>query len=78
MKNISKALKIISVLVLTFAFEGCNEEDPILPELTAGFTHTIDQDTGTVTFINTSLYADSYVYKFGYDTNSTLINPINT
>lgn len=78
MKNISKALKIITVFVLTFAFVGCNQEDPILPELTAGFTHTINQDTGTVTFINTSLYADSYVWYLGDDTNSTLINPIKT
>ena len=78
MKNIRKGLKIITILALTFVFVGCDEEDVVLTELTAGFTYTINQDTGTVSFINTSTNADTYEWDLADGPNSTLINPIRT
>ena len=47
------------------------------PQLTAGFTHTINANTGTVTFINTSINASSYAWDFGDESSSALINPVN-
>ena len=78
MKNIIRRLKSITILALTFVLVGCDEEDVVLPELTAGFTYTLNQDTGTVSFINTSTNADSYEWDLAYGPNSTLINPIRT
>jgi hypothetical protein len=62
---------------LAISFIGCEDDDAVLPKLTAGFTHTIDADTGTVTFINTSVNASSYAWDFGDESTSTLINPVN-
>lgn len=78
MKNIIRGLKSIIIFAFTFVLLGCDEEDVVLPELTAGFTYTINQDTGTVSFINTSTNADSYEWDLAYGPNSTLINPIRT
>jgi len=78
MKNIIRVLNSITILALMFVLVGCDEEDVVLPELTAGFTYTINQDTGTVSFINTSTNADSYEWDLAYGPNSTLINPIRT
>lgn len=80
MKQVIKGIKIFSIVFLAFTlFVGCEEDDDNqLPTLEAGFTHTINQATGTVTFINTSSNADSYAWDFGDNTNSTEINPIHT
>ena len=78
MKNLLKGIRLIAVLALTIAFVGCNEDDVVLPQVEAGFTHTINQDTGTVTFLNTSSNADAYEWDFGDGTSSTEINPIKT
>ncbi|MDC1355683.1 PKD domain-containing protein [Flavobacteriaceae bacterium] len=77
MKNLFKKIKQVSILILAISFIGCEDDDAVLPKLTAGFTHTIDADTGTVTFINTSVNASSYAWDFGDDSTSTLINPVN-
>jgi hypothetical protein len=79
MKRLTKNIQIFSLLALFIAFLGCNEDDDSeLPQVVAGFTHTINQSTGTVSFLNTSSDADSYVWDFGDDTSSTEINPIKT
>ena len=80
MKQIIKGIKITSILFLTFTFfVGCvDDDDNQLPTLEAAFTHTINQDTGTVRFINTSMNANTYSWDFGDGTASTEINPINT
>lgn len=77
MKNLFKKIKQVSILILAISFIGCEDDDAVLPKLTAGFTHTIDADTGTVTFINTSVNASSYAWDFGDESTSTLINPVN-
>ena len=77
MKNLFKILKKVSLLILAISFMGCDDDEAVLPQLTAGFTHTINADTGTVTFINTSVNASTYAWDFGDESTSTLINPVN-
>lgn len=78
MKNLLKILKSITVLVLALSFSGCEEDDVVLPKAVAGFTYTVNIDTGTVTFINISENSNSYQWDFGDGTSSTLINPTKT
>ncbi len=77
MKIVLKNVKIISVFVLMLSFLGCaSDDDENLPQVVAGFTKTIDDNTGVVTFINTSDNANNYQWDFGDETTSTEINPI--
>ncbi|XLS30809.1 PKD domain-containing protein [Flavobacteriaceae bacterium M23B6Z8] len=78
MKQIFQGLRTVAVLILALAYVGCEDDDVVLPQIEAGFTQTINQDTGTVTFINTSANADSYEWDFGDGTTSTEINPIKS
>lgn len=79
MKQLLKSAKaIIAILVLTISLNGCDNSDDNLPEIFAGFTHTINPATGTVTFINTSTDVKYYSWDFGDETTSTEINPIKT
>jgi hypothetical protein len=73
-----KVMAIVAILILTLCFSGCENSDDNLPVITAGFTHTIDPYTGTVTFINTSSDVKYYLWTFGDGTTSTDINPIKT
>jgi hypothetical protein len=74
-----KCFKAIAVLFISIAFIGCSEDDVVvLQELSAGFTQTINQNTGTVTFINTSSNANTYEWDFGDGNSSTVINPVKT
>src|SRR4030066_1475310 len=79
MKQLIKKVKQISMLLLAISFLGCeNNDDDNFPEVIAGFTYTINVDTGTVTFINTSVNSRNYFWTFGDGTSSTEINPIKT
>jgi len=71
MKHVIKKTKIFALLVLTIAFLGCEDDDVTLPVVEAGFTHTINQTNGLVTFINTSTNADDYSWSFGDVNNNT-------
>ena len=73
MKNLFKKIKQVSILILAISFIGCDDDDAVLPKLTAGFTHTINADTGTVTFINTSTNASMYAWDFGDETSSVVL-----
>jgi hypothetical protein len=77
MKNLIQTIKKVSILILAISFMGCDDDEAVLPKLSAGFTHTIDVATGTVTFINTSINASTYAWDFGDETSSALINPVN-
>ena len=78
MKQLFKRIKQISILLLAISFIGCEKEDAELPEVVAGFTYKINLETGTVTFINTSINSRNYFWTFGDETSSTEINPIKT
>lgn len=75
MRQLIKNVKLLSIFLLVISFMGCEENDAVLPEVSAGFTYTINQDLGKVTFINTSENADSYEWSFGDDSSSSEINP---
>ncbi|MDO5978887.1 PKD domain-containing protein [Flavivirga spongiicola] len=78
MKKLLGTLKQIAVLILAIAFIGCEDDDVVLPKVVAGFTYTVNIDTGTVTFINISENANTYTWDFGDNSTSTLNNPIKT
>ena len=79
MKLSLKLLSMIALILLAITLPGCNDDDEDnLPKVIAGFTYKINQDTGTVTFINTSENANEYIWDFGDDELSTEINPIKT
>ncbi len=75
MKQTIEAIKLLSVFFLVLTFLGCEDDDTVLPVVEAGFTFTQDQNTGTVTFINTSTNANSFAWNFGDGTSSEEINP---
>jgi len=77
MKKIkTQAMRIFTfILAISISFMGCNDDDLNLPTVNAGFTFTINKDTGIVSFINTSQNARTYVWNFGDETTSTEINP---
>jgi hypothetical protein len=80
MKYTLNKLKLYGLLLLAaLSYTACEDDDVVVslpPE--ARFTHTIDQESGTVTFINASENADSFSWDFGDGTSSTLINPVKT
>ena len=76
MKQLLTKTKLISVFFLAL-FVGCeNNDNELLPEILSSFTFIIDEDTGTVEFINLSEEASSYSWDFGDGTASVEINPI--
>ncbi|MEW4922329.1 carbohydrate binding domain-containing protein [Algibacter sp. 2305UL17-15] len=78
MKKLMSTFKYISILIVALAFVGCEEDDAVLPKVEAGFTYTLNVNTGTVTFINISENANAYEWDLGDGTSSTLINPVKT
>lgn len=78
MKQLLKKIKQISILLLVISLIGCENDDDNSPKIISGFTYTISADTGTVTFINTSVNSKNYFWTFGDGTSSTEINPIKT
>jgi len=78
MKQLLRKFQQISVLILAIAFIGCEEDDLVLPKVTAGFTYTLNIDTGMVTFINISENANTYKWDFGDGSESSLVNPTKT
>ncbi|WP_213521821.1 PKD domain-containing protein [Nonlabens sp.] len=74
-----KCFKSIALLFISMALWSCNEDDIVVADdLYARFTQTINQRTGTVTFINTSTNASTYAWDFGDGTSSSVINPVKT
>ncbi len=78
MKQVLNTTSKFSIVILTLILWGCTEVESLLPTVTAGFTFTLNEETGTVTFINTSEDADKYEWDFGDGTESTEINPVKT
>ncbi len=79
MKQFLKQAIKFSFLILAIAVLGCDDDDDtILPQVEAGFTYTLNENSGTVTFINISSEARTYLWTFGDGATSTEINPIKT
>ena len=79
MKKLIRLFKQISVLFLAITFLGCDDDETVqAPAVVAGFTYTLNIDTGTVTFINISENAKTYEWNFGDQSTSTEINPVKT
>ena len=54
MKQLITKFKLVSVFVLALLV-GCESDDStLLPTILSNFTFTLDEDTGTVEFINIS------------------------
>ena len=63
------------ILFLSVALLSCDEGE--MPAIVAGFEYTVDENTGVVTFQNTSQNADNYLWDFGDDgATSTEENPV--
>lgn len=77
MKLLIKNMYLIAIAIMAFTVSSCNDDEGTddLPEIIVGFTQTIDNETGIVTFINISENADTYSWDFGDGTTSTEINP---
>jgi hypothetical protein len=79
MKKLNINIKQILLLFLMISFVGCEEkDDEMLPVVSAEFTYSLNSETGTARFINTSESANSYTWDFGNGNTSTEINPIET
>ncbi|MFC2110164.1 immunoglobulin-like domain-containing protein [Bacteroidota bacterium] len=79
MKKLNINIKQILLLFLMISFVGCEEkDDEMLPTATAEFTYSLNSETGTARFINTSENASSYTWNFGNGNTSTEVNPIET
>ncbi|MFI1772602.1 PKD domain-containing protein [Thalassobellus citreus] len=78
MKLLITNIKYFLILTLAISFIGCEDDDVILPRVEAGFTYTLNEDSGTVTFINTSENSNTYEWDFGDGSNSKEINPVKT
>ena len=62
MRQLLKKAKQIAILILAISLTGCTNDDVELPKVIAGFTYTLNLDTGTVTFINISENSKTYAY----------------
>ncbi|MBT8306308.1 MAG: PKD domain-containing protein, partial [Maribacter sp.] len=77
MKQLLKKAKFLSIFVVAISYLGCEDIENIFPAVTSGYTYTIT-DQGTVTFINTSEEARTYMWDFGDGDSSTEINPVKS
>ncbi|WP_353778963.1 carbohydrate binding domain-containing protein [Winogradskyella sp. 3972H.M.0a.05] len=80
MKKFITNNNIIWLFILAPFFFGCEDDDDaiVVADVVASFVHTINEDTGMVSFNNLSENADSYSWDFGDGTSSELINPEKT
>ncbi len=78
MKQLLKKAKFIAIFVLAISYLGCEDVASIFPTVTSAFTYTVNEETGTVTFINISEEASTYFWDFGDGDSSVEINPIKS
>ena len=79
MKQLLAVTKRVSVLILLISILGCSDNDTAnLPQVESSFTYTVNENAGTVTFINVSKESRTYFWDFGDSTTSKEIDPIKT
>jgi hypothetical protein len=76
MKLILKNIKTASVFTLMLFIAGCADDDENLPKVEANFTYTLNENTGVVTFLNTTENANDYLWDFGDGQTSEEISPV--
>ena len=78
----NKSLKFLSVFLILTSFLACdisNEDENVPPgKLNVKYTFIKEVEPGSVTFINTSENADSFLWEFGDGTTSTIKDPVKT
>jgi len=77
MNKLIKNSLLLSALSIMIFFVGCGDDEELL-DVTAGFIYTINEETGTVTFSNTSTNATIHSWDFGDGETSTEVNPVHT
>ncbi len=78
MKLFLKCTKLTLMFSILIFFVGCENKDEQPLKVTAGFTYTANQESGTVTFVNISTNATAYLWDFGDGETSTQSSPIYT
>jgi hypothetical protein len=84
MKLVLKNSKLITFFLMAIIYVGCSEDVVQLPKMSAGFTYTLNENTGTVEFINISENATTYSWDFGDEvpvvpaSTSLEVNPIKS
>ncbi|PQB06497.1 hypothetical protein BST83_04430 [Polaribacter filamentus] len=84
MKLVLKNSKLIAFFLMAIIYVGCSEDVVELPKMTAGFTYTLNENKGTVEFINISENATTYSWDFGDEipvvpaSTSLEVNPIKS
>jgi hypothetical protein len=84
MKLVLKNSKLITFFLMAIIYVGCSEDVVELPKISAGFTYTLNENTGTVEFINISENATTYSWDFGDEvpvvpaSTSLEVNPIKS
>ncbi|ARV06627.1 hypothetical protein BTO04_07925 [Polaribacter sp. SA4-10] len=84
MKLVLKNSKLIAFFLIAITYVGCSEDVVKLPMITSGFTYTLNENTGTVEFINISENATTYSWDFGDEipvvpaSTSSEIDPIKS
>jgi len=75
-KILIKYSSLIALFLLALGLSNCADEEVEPPQVTAGFTYTIEDDQGTVRFLNTSENAEAYQWDFGDGSTSNETEPI--
>jgi len=84
MKLVLKNSKLIALFLMAIIYAGCSKDVVEMPKMTAGFTYTLNENTGTVKFINISENATTYFWDFGDEvpvvpaSTSFEVNPIKS
>lgn len=76
-KYISLSLALFTIV----GFVACtddNDSENLYPDVTAGFDYTVNEQTKTITFLNTSTGGETYLWDLGNGTTSTEANPVVT
>ncbi|MEQ9168141.1 MAG: PKD domain-containing protein, partial [Fulvivirga sp.] len=76
MKLIHKNIRVAAVFTLMLFIAGCADDDENLPKVEANFTYTINENTGVVTFLNTTENANDYLWDFGDGQTSEEVSPV--
>jgi len=78
MKQLFNHVMRASIVLIAIFVLSCKDDPEPIPEVTSSFTQTVDNNTGVVTFKNTSTNATSYLWDLNDGTTSTLFEPTNT